>query len=41
LVSFIVLANNFLSAGKSIVFKISRIASAPIPAVNDSSPNSS
>ena len=38
LVSLIVLINRALSSSKFIDFKISRMASAPIPAVNDSSP---
>ena len=41
LVSLIVLINVSFSCSKSIDFSISNIASAPIPAVNDSSPNSS
>ena len=41
LVSFIVLIRKFLSSSKFIDFNISKIASAPIPAVKDSSPNSS
>ena len=40
-VSFIVFTNTSFSFSRSIDFKISKIASAPIPAVNDSSPNSS
>ena len=41
LVSFIVLISLFFSSSRLIDFKISSIASAPIPAVKDSSPYSS
>ena len=40
-VCLIVSINKFFSSSKFIDFNISRIASAPIPAVNDSSPYSS
>ena len=38
LVSLIAFINNSFSSSRLIDFNISRIASAPIPAVNDSSP---
>ena len=41
LVSFMFFISKFFSSSKFIDFKISKIASAPIPAVKASSPNSS